>query len=74
VGQLSVQVIGSQQRVVARGTASSWLILDADHPFCSSEADNYRVVVELPAGRDAGALRGDTPGVAYALQIWRLRL
>ena len=73
VERFTVEVIGSE-RMLARGQGSSWLILDSEHPFCSSEAVNYRVVVTLQARADAGTSRAGAEGAAYALQIWRFRL
>ena len=74
VERLTVEVIGSEQRVLARAQGGSWLILDSAHPFCSSEAATYRVVVTLPATADGGARRADADAAAYALQVWRFRL
>jgi hypothetical protein len=73
-GSISVEVIASDQRVIARAAGKSWLVIDTDHPFCSSEAGSYRVVVALPARSDADAAGAETNAPAYALQIWRLRL
>jgi hypothetical protein len=74
VQHLTVEVIGSEQRVLARGHGSSWLILDSEYPFCSSEAASFRVLVTLSGSADAGAPRAGPEGAAYALQIWRFRL
>lgn len=74
VGPLTIEVLENEQRLVARASTSSWVIVDADHPFCSSEAVTYRVRVTIPAARDAGAAAADAKRPAYALQVWRLRL
>jgi hypothetical protein len=74
IERFTVEVLGSEHGVLARGQGSSWLILDSEHPFCSSEATSYRVLVTLSARADAGPSRVAPDGATYALQVWRFRL
>ncbi|HMJ13094.1 MAG TPA: hypothetical protein VK524_16850, partial [Polyangiaceae bacterium] len=74
VAGLRVEVTAADERVVARGAAPSWLILDSEYPFCSSEAGTYRVAVSASSAPDAGAAPVNSRTAAYALQVWRLRL